>query len=560
MENNTPNTAEHLNFIEEIIEHHNQTNKYNQRVHTRFPPEPNGYLHLGHAKSICLNFLTAQKYGGLTNLRFDDTNPAKEEQEYVDSIKNDIQWLGFKWNNHELYASDYFETMYQLAIQLIEKGSAYIDFSTPEELRAQRGTPTQPATPNQYRNTPVAENLAFFEKMKNGDFEEGTCILRAKIDLNSPNMHMRDPAIYRIKKAHHHRTGNKWNIYPMYDYAHCISDSIEGITHSLCTLEFEVHRPLYDWILQTLNLYQPQQIEFSRLNLNYTVMSKRKLLLLVQDNHVKGWDDPRLATLSGLRRRGYTPEAIRNFAYHLAGISKREQTLDYSVLEFAAREHLNKIATRVMVIQNPLKLIITNYPDNQTELLTTENNPEDPNAGTRELPFAKELYIEKDDFVINPPKKYFRLAPNAQVRLKSAYIVHCHHYITDNEGNVTEIHCTYHPNSKSGNDTSGIKVQGTIQWVNAPTAIPIHLNLYDRLFTHPNPAELGDEFIEHLNPNSLKTITALAEPSLLHATLQHRYQFMRQGYFCLDKDTTPQKIIFNQTTTLKDTWTKTKDK
>lgn len=554
MTHNTETTpTPSLNFIEQIIEHDLQTNKYNQRVHTRFPPEPNGYLHIGHAKSICLNFGLGLKYNGKTNLRFDDTNPSTEDTEYVNAIQEDIKWLGFEWNEKTLYASDYYEQMYNFALFLIKKNKAYVDDSSQEEIAKMRGIPTMPGTLSPYRNRTIAENINLFERMKNGEFADGTKVLRAKIDMASPNMHLRDPILYRIKHQYHHRTHNHWCIYPMYDFAHCISDSIEGITHSICTLEFEVHRPLYDWLLIELELYRPQQIEFARLNLSYTVMSKRKLLQLVQNNYVTGWNDPRMLTISGLRRRGYTPEAIRNFAATI-GVARREHVIEMELLEHCIREDLNKKATRVMVVLNPIKLIITNYPHNTSEMLNSENNPEDPSQGTREIPFTNELYIEQDDFMINPPKKYFRLAPGSEVRLKSAYIIKCTNYITNHQGNVTEIHAIYYPESKSGSDTTGKKVQGTIHWVSAKHAIPIEARLYDRLFIHENPAEL-DDFLQALNPNSLQVIPAYAEPYLKNANLNNRYQFIRKGYFCLDQDSN-NNLIFNQTVTLKDSWKK----
>lgn len=549
-----------LNFIEEIVEEDIKTDKYQGRVHTRFPPEPNGYLHIGHAKSICLNFGLAQKYNGLTNLRYDDTNPATEDVEYVDSIRNDIHWLGFTWDDRECYASDYFETLYQKAIELIKMGKAYVDHSTSEEMAAHKGTPTEPGTPGPYRNRSVAENLDLFTRMRNGEFDEGTCTLRLKIDLASPNMHMRDPVVYRIKKTPHHRTGTNWAIYPMYDFAHCISDSIEGITHSLCTLEFEVHRPLYDWLLIELGMYRPQQIEFARLNLTNTIMSKRNLRMLVTEGHVTGWDDPRMPTISGLRRRGYTPESIREFAKRV-GIARRENMIDVSLLEFCVREHMNEVAHRVMAVLDPLKVVITNYPDDQTEYLETENNPEDPNAGMRQLPFSNELYIEQDDFMENPPKKYFRLYPGGQVRLKSAYIIQCDEVVKDPDGNITQLNCTYYPDSKSGEDTSGLKVKGTLHWVSAKHALAAEVRLYDRLFTVPDVSDIEGDIRDYLNPTSLVVIPhAMVEPGLQNAENGMRYQFIRKGYFCVDKDSTPQKLVFNQTVGLKDSWAKMQGK
>lgn len=554
----TPNTDNHntLNFIEEIIEDDLQTAKYQGRVHTRFPPEPNGYLHIGHAKSICLNFGLAQKYSGLTNLRYDDTNPATEDVEFVNSIKDDIHWLGFDWDDREYYASDYYEILYQKAVELIKMGKAYVDHSTSEELAAQKGTPTEPGSPSPYRERSVEENLRLFEGMVKGQFDEGTCTLRAKIDLASPNMHMRDPVIYRIKKAPHHRTGTQWSAYPMYDFAHGICDSLEGITHSICTLEFEVHRPLYDWFLITLGMYKPQQIEFARLNLTYTIMSKRNLKMLVQEGFVTSWDDPRMPTISGMRRRGYTPASIREFAKRV-GVARRENMIDVSLLEFCVREDMNRIAQRVMVVTDPLKLVITNYPDDQTEYLDTENNPEDPEAGNRQIPFCKELFIEQDDFMEDPPKKYFRLAPGAEVRLKSAYIIRCDEVVKDEACNITQLRCTYFPDSKSGADTSGKKIKGTLHWVSAKHAIPVELRIYDRLFTLPNLSEAEGDIRNYINPASLVVIPrALAEPSLASATPNMRYQFIRKGYYCLDANSSPQQLVFNQTVGLKDSWAK----
>lgn len=542
-----------LNFIEEIIEEDLKTGKH-QSILTRFPPEPNGYLHIGHAKSICLNFGLGIKYNGKTNLRFDDTNPVTEDTEYVDSIKEDIQWLGFNWAN-EFYASDYFEQLYGFAVKLIEKGLAYVDDSTSEEIAKQKGTPTQPGTRNQYSERTVEENLQLFADMRAGKYKDGEKVLRAKIDMTSPNMHMRDPIIYRIKHAHHHRTGDQWCIYPMYDFAHGQSDSIEKITHSICTLEFIPHRPLYEWCIDKLEIFPSRQYEFARLNLNYTVMSKRKLLQLVNEKHVSGWDDPRMPTISGLRRRGYTPESIRDFAERV-GVAKRDNLIEFSLLEFCVREHLNKVALRRMVVFNPIKLIITNYPEGQTEVLNSENNPEDPNGGTRELPFSREIFIEADDFMENPPKKYFRLAPGQMVRLKSAYIIKCDDVLKDDAGNITAIHCSYIPESKSGSDTSGISVKGTLHWTNAATAVEVEVREYDRLFQVENPASEEGDFKDYINPNSLTVVKGYAEPSISNATLTDRFQFLRKGYYCLDKDSTADKFIFNRTVTLKDAWAK----
>jgi len=543
-----------LNFIEEIVENDLNSGKYETLV-TRFPPEPNGYLHIGHAKAICLNFGLTQKYGGYTNLRFDDTNPVTEKTEYVNSQQEDIKWLGFNWKN-ELYASDYFDELYSFAVKLIEKGLAYVDESSADEIAALKGTPTEPGQDSPYRNRSVEENLDIFTKMKNGDFADGAYILRAKIDMASPNMLMRDPIIYRIKHAEHHRTGNKWCIYPMYDFAHGQSDSIENITHSICTLEYVSHRELYDWFIEKLEIFPSKQYEFARLNLTSTVMSKRKLLQLVNENLVNGWDDPRMPTISGLRRRGFTPKSVREFCERI-GIAKRENLIELSLLEFCIREDLNKSANRVMAVLDPIKLIITNY-EKGTEDLIGENNPEaEDGGGTRVIPFSKELWIEREDFMEVPAKKWFRLAPGALVRLKFAYIVKCEDFIKDENGNVTEIHCTYIPESKSGNDTSGINVKGTIHWVSAQHAKTAEIRLYDRLFTSETPdAEEGD-FKDYLNPESLTVLpNAYIEPALADADLEGRYQFIRKGYFCLDKDSTADKLVFNRTVTLKDTFKK----
>ncbi|MBB3838214.1 glutaminyl-tRNA synthetase [Runella defluvii] len=543
-----------LNFIEQIIEEDIRTGKHEGRVLTRFPPEPNGYLHIGHAKSICLNFGVAQKYGGGTNLRFDDTNPVTEDTEYVESIKNDVQWLGFQWVN-EFYASDYFDNLYAFAIDLIKKGLAYVDESTSEQIASLKGTPTEPGTNSPYRDRSVEENLDLFERMKNGEFPEGSRTLRAKIDMAAPNMIMRDPIIYRIKFAHHHRTGDKWCIYPMYDFAHGQSDSIEQITHSICTLEFIPHRDLYDWCIDKLEIFPSKQYEFARLNLTYTVMSKRKLLQLVNEGHVTGWDDPRMPTISGLRRRGYTPESIREFCDRI-GIARRDNLIDVSLLEFCVREHLNKIAQRRMVVLDPLKVVITNFPEDTVELCLSENNPEDPNGGMREVPFSREVYIEREDFMENPPKKFFRLAVGQMVRLKSAYIIRCDEAIKDEAGNIIELRCSYLENSKSGNDTSGINVKGTLHWVSVSEALPIEIRQYDRLFKVEDLASAEGDFKDHINPNSLEVITGYAEPSLKEATVDTKIQFVRKGYFCLDTDATPDKLIFNRTVGLKDTWGK----
>jgi glutaminyl-tRNA synthetase len=542
-----------LNFLEEIIEEDLQAGRY-QQIITRFPPEPNGYLHIGHASSICLNFGLTKKYPGYTNLRFDDTNPVTEETEYVESIKDDIRWLGFEWK-HELYASDYFDQLYEFAVALINKNLAYVDDSTSEEIAAMKGTPTEPGKDSPFRNRSVEENLELFAQMKAGAFPDGSRTLRAKIDMAHINMLMRDPILYRIKHAHHHRTGDKWCIYPMYDFAHGQSDSIENITHSICTLEFVPHRELYDWLIEKLAIYPSHQYEFARRNLNYTVTSKRKLLQLVNEKHVVGWDDPRMPTISGMRRRGYTPEAVREFCDRI-GIAKRENTVDIGLLEFFVREHLNRIALRRMVVFDPVKVVITNYTGDE-EILTSENNPEDPNSGMRDIPFSNELYIEREDFMENPPKKYFRLAPGQMVRLKSAYIIQCNEVIKDADGKVTELHCTYIPESKSGHDTSGIHVKGTLHWVSLKHAVNVEVREYDRLFKVEDPTDEEGDFKDYLNPDSLKVVTtAFAEPALKTAKFEERYQFLRKGYFCLDRDSSPSAVIFNRTVGLKDAWAK----
>ncbi|MCO4292994.1 glutamine--tRNA ligase/YqeY domain fusion protein [Solitalea sp. MAHUQ-68] len=546
-----------LNFLEEIIEKDLAEGTHDGRVLTRFPPEPNGYLHIGHAKSICLNFGLAKKYNGKTNLRFDDTNPVTEDTEYVESIKEDVKWLGFNWAE-ELYTSDYFDKLYEFAVTLIKKGLAYVDDSTSEEIAAQKGNPTEPGTPSPYRSRSVEENLRLFEEMKEGKYRDGEKVLRAKIDLASPNMHMRDPIIYRIKHAHHHRTGDKWCIYPMYDFAHGQSDSIEEITHSICTLEFIPHRPLYNWCIENLEIFPSKQYEFARLNMNYTVMSKRKLLQLVNENYVNGWDDARMPTISGLRRRGYTPASIREFCERI-GIQKRENIIDVSLLEFCIREDLNKTSWRRMAVLDPIKMVITNYPEGQVEMLEGENNPEvEGGDGSRLLPFSKELWIEREDFMENPPKKFFRLGPGLSTRLKHAYIVTCNDFVKDESGNVTEIHCTYAPNSKSGNDTSGIMVKGTIHWVSVPHAKTAEVRLYERLFKVENPASEEGDFKEYVNPDSLQVISqAFIEPALADDfNPEHRFQFIRKGYFVMDKDSTPEHLVFNRTVTLKDSWAK----
>jgi glutaminyl-tRNA synthetase len=548
------------NFIREIIDKDLAEGKY-KSVHTRFPPEPNGYLHIGHAKSICLNFGLAKDYKGKCNLRFDDTNPTKEETEYVNSIKEDIKWLGFDWEDREYYASDYFDRLYEYAIKLIKKGKAYVDSQTGDQIRDTRGTPTEPGIESPYRNRSIEENLELFEKMKNGEFKDGEHVLRSKIDMSSPNMNMRDPVMYRIRHASHHRTGDKWCIYPMYDWAHGQSDSIEGITHSVCTLEFENHRPLYNWLVEELEIHHPRQIEFARLDLNYTVMSKRKLLELVQGKYVSGWDDPRMPTLSGLRRRGYTPESIRNFAERV-GVAKRDNVIDIALLEYSVREDLNKSAKRAMVVLKPLKVIIDNYPDDKIEELDAVNNPEDLFMGTRKILFSKEIYIEQDDFMENPPKKYFRLFPGNEVRLRYAYIIKCESVVKDEKtGDIIEVHCTYDPETRSGSDKSNKKVKGTIHWVSATHSFPTVVRLYDRLFTRPNPDKSGDknvDFKTFLNTDSLITLSECkAENSLKDAKPGEHFQFERQGYFCVDAvDSKPGEPIFNRTVPLKDTWAK----
>jgi glutaminyl-tRNA synthetase len=549
------------NFIQTIIDDDRETGKHGGRVMTRFPPEPNGYLHIGHAKSICLNFGIAKKNGGICNLRFDDSNPCAEEQEYVDSIKEDIKWLGFDWEDREYFASDYFEQMYNYAVQLIKEGKAFICSLKPDEVRESRGTLTDPGKESPDRSRSVEENLDLFERMRAGEFEDGTYILRAKIDMASPNFNMRDPAVYRIRHAEHHRTGSQWCIYPMYDYCHCLSDSIEGITHSICTLEFEDHRPLYDWFLDELRVEcHPQQIEFARLNITYTVLSKRRLLLLVKDKHVSGWDDPRMPTLSGMRRRGYTPAAIRNFCEKV-GVAKANSTVDIALLNFCLREDLNKKASRVMAVLNPLKVTIENYPEGQTEELEAENNPEDPSMGTRMIPFSRTIYIERDDFMEDPPKKFFRLRPDGEVRLKHAYYIKCTKVIKDEQtGEITELLCTYDPETKGGTSADKRKVKGTLHWVSAEHALQAEVRLYDHLFTKESPDEVesGGNFLDNLNPESLKTLPACQlEPSLADAAPGDFYQFLRLGYFCVDSvDSKPGAPIFNRTVTLRDTWAK----
>ncbi len=548
-----------LNFLEEIIENDIKSGLHNGRVHTRFPPEPNGYLHIGHASSICLNFGLAKKYNGKCNLRFDDTNPSTEEAEYVNSIKSDIEWLGFQWHK-ELYTSDYFEQLHDYAVTLIKKGLAYVDDSTAEQMASMKGTLNTPGTDSPFRSRSIEENLTLFAEMRAGKYKDGEKTLRAKIDMAHPNLLLRDPLMYRIKHEHHHRSGDKWCIYPMYDFAHGQSDSIEEVTHSICTLEFIHHRPLYNWFIEKLEIFPSKQYEFARRNLTYTVMSKRKLLQLVNDKHVNGWNDPRMPTISGMRRRGYPAEAIRNFADTI-GVAKRENIVDLGLLEFCVREHLNKVTNRVMAVLDPIKLVLTNYPDGQTEVFEAENNPEDPASGSREIPFEKELWIERDDFMEEAPKKYFRLAPGKMVRLKSAYIIQCDSFEKDADGNVTTVYCTYLPESRSGNDTSGLKVKGTIHWVSVAHAHTAEARLYDRLFSVSDPANEDGDFKDYINPDSLRTISTIyIEPELSKAKNGDKVQFMRNGYFCVDSDSTPDKLIFNRTVTLRDNWAKEQKK
>ena len=542
------------NFIKDIIENDIKNNRNEGQVVTRFPPEPNGYLHIGHAKSICLNFGLAAEYKGRCHVRFDDTNPIKEEEEYIESIKEDIRWLGFDWGKHLYYASDYFEQLYEWAVQLIRSGKAYVCDLTAEEIREYRGTLTEPGRESPYRNRTVEENLDLFERMRKGEFEDGSRTLRAKIDMSSGNLNMRDPVLYRIMKVPHHRTGDRWSIYPTYDYAHGQSDSIEGITHSICTLEFENHRPLYDWILDQLGVHHPRQIEFARLNLSYTVMSKRKLLELVTGGYVSGWDDPRMPTIAGLRRRGYTPEAIRDFAERI-GVAKRDSVVDIAFLEHCLREDLNRRAARVMAVLQPLRVTIVNYPE-EVEDLTAINNPEDPGMGTRTIPFSRVIYIERDDFREDPPGKYFRLAPGREVRLRYAYIIKCIDVVKNDAGEIVELHCTYDPDTKSGTGPSDRKVKGTLHWVSAPHALEAEVRLYDSLFSVENPDSAEGGFKEHLNPDSLKIRRGLVEPSLSGSTPGNLYQFERLGYFCTDPDSGEGKLIFNRTVTLRDTWAK----
>ncbi len=553
------NDKRSLNFIEAIISEDLKNKKNESRVHTRFPPEPNGYLHIGHAKSICLNFGLAEEYNGLCNLRFDDTNPEKEEVEYVDSIMEDVRWLGFEWHDKPYFASDYFDRLYDWSIKMIEAGVAYVDDQPQDLISEQRGVPTRPGIESPFRNRTIEENLDLFLRMKAGEFPNGSKVLRAKVDMTSPNMHMRDPIMYRILHEDHHRTGDKWCIYPMYDYAHGQSDFIEGITHSLCTLEFEIHRPLYDWFLDQIaeDTYRPRQIEFARLNLSYTVMSKRKLLQLVQEGLVNGWDDPRMPTISGLRRRGYTPQSIRAFADRV-GIAKRDNIIDVSLLEFSVREHLNLMSPRVFAVLDPVKVVITNYPEGKTELMEVDNNPEDPEAGKRKVPFNRELYIEQNDFMEDPPKKFFRMGPGREVRLKGAYIVKCEDFVKDDDGNITEIHCTYDPDSRSGGAGANRKVKGTLHWVSVENSFDAEIRLYDRMFMDEDPDGHKDkDFREFINPDSLTVLRhCKLEPSIKSAKPEDKFQFQRLGYFCMDKDSTPENPVFNRTVPLRDPWAK----
>ena len=557
-ENNAAENKPSLNFLEQIIENDIKTGKHQGRVLTRFPPEPNGYLHIGHAKSICLNFGLAQKYNGKTNLRFDDTNPTKESTEYVDAIMEDVKWLGFQWEEPVWYASDYFEQLYEFATYLIKKGKAFVCDMSAEEMSKGRGTPQIPGVESPWRNRSEEENLDLLNRMRKGEFKNGERVLRAKIDMSSPNMHMRDPVMYRIMHTHHHRTGDEWCIYPTYDWAHGQSDFIEKITHSICTLEFEVHRPLYEWFLDNLDITgeRPRQYEFARLNLSYTVMSKRKLLQLVEEKYVNGWDDPRMPTVSGLRRRGYTPASIRTFADRV-GVAKRENIIDVALLEYCIREDLNKTAPRTMTVLNPVKLIIENYPEGQSEELPAMINPEDPDSGNRMVPFSRELYIEREDFMENPPKKFFRLAPGQEVRLKYAYIIRCDSVVKDENGEITEIHCTYFPDTKSGMETTR-KTKGTLHWVSIPHGVEAEVRLYDRLFTVPEPEDVeeGQDFKDFINPDSLNVVKGWCEPSIKSAVAGQAYQFERLGYFNMDKDSTEEKLVFNRTVTLRDSWAK----
>ena len=557
----TPENSVGLDFLHVRINQDNASGRFGRKVHTRFPPEPNGYLHIGHAKSICINFGLAQEYGGLCNLRFDDTNPVKEDTEYVDSIREDVHWLGGEWDDREYYASNYFDQLYAFAEQLIRDGKAYVDSQSAEEIRASRGTLTQPGTESPYRNRSIEENLDLFHRMRGGEFADGEHVLRAKIDMASPNVVMRDPTLYRIRHAEHHRTGDKWCVYPMYDFTHCLSDSLEGITHSICTLEFVNNRELYDWVLDALNVYHPQQIEFARLGLTYTVLSKRKLIQLVKGGFVRGWDDPRMPTICGMRRRGYTPEAIRDFCSRI-GVARAENLVEYSLLEFCVREHLNAIAPRTMAVLDPIKVVIENYPEGQVEWFDMPFSQDGSVEGSRKVPFSRELYIERDDFREDPPKKFHRLFPGSEVRLRYAYYVTCKDVIKDADGNIVELRCTYDPESKGGATPDGRKIKGTIHWVSVPHAVSAEVRLYEHLFTSPTPGNTpeGVEFTDLLNPDSMRVVTAQVEPALAEFPAGSRVQFERLGYFCVDPDSKPGAPVFNRTVTLKDSWAKIEGK
>lgn len=557
----TDNDKPKSNFIRDIVDEHNESGRFEGKVHTRFPPEPNGYLHIGHAKSIVLNFGLAEAYGGLCNLRFDDTNPAKEEQEYIDAIMEDVKWLGYDWGDRLYFASDYFDELYEMAVQLIKEGKAYVDQLSPEEMREYRGTLTEAGKESPYRNRTAEENLELFEKMKNGEFKEGEAVLRAKIDMKSGNINMRDPVMYRVLNAPHPRTGTKWKIYPMYDFAHGQSDSIEGVTHSICTLEYADHRPLYDWYLHHIEIFHPQQIEFARLNLTYTILSKRKLIRLVKEGHVSGWDDPRMPTISGLRRRGFSPDSIRNFADGI-GVSKVKGVVEIEALEYYARQDLNKTANRVMAVLNPLKVVIENYPDDLVEEMEAINNPEDESAGTRTVPFSKVLYIEREDFMEDPPKKFYRLAPGREVRLRYGYFITCTDVIKDDEGNIVELRCTYDPETKGGHAPDGRRVKATLHWVSVAHAVKAEARLYNHLFTEESPDADGDkDFTEFLNPESLVVLDPIyVEPSITSAKAGDRFQFERLAYFAVDPDSTDEKLVFNRTVTLRDQWKKVQNK
>lgn len=557
----TPENSVGLDFLHVRINQDNASGRFGRKVHTRFPPEPNGYLHIGHAKSICINFGLAQEYGGLCNLRFDDTNPVKEDTEYVDSIREDVHWLGGEWDDREYYASNYFDQLYAFAEQLIRDGKAYVDSQSAEEIRASRGTLTQPGTESPYRNRSIEENLDLFHRMRGGEFADGEHVLRAKIDMASPNVVMRDPTLYRIRHAEHHRTGDKWCVYPMYDFTHCLSDSLEGITHSICTLEFVNNRELYDWVLDALNVYHPQQIEFARLGLTYTVLSKRKLIQLVKGGFVRGWDDPRMPTICGMRRRGYTPEAIRDFCSRI-GVARAENLVEYSLLEFCVREHLNAIAPRTMAVLDPIKVVIENYPEGQVEWFDMPFSQDGSVEGSRKVPFSRELYIERDDFREDPPKKFHRLFPGSEVRLRYAYYVTCKDVIKDADGNIVELRCTYDPESTGGATPDGRKIKGTIHWVSVPHAVSAEVRLYEHLFTSPTPGNTpeGVEFTDLLNPDSMRVVTAQVEPALAEFPAGSRVQFERLGYFCVDPDSKPGAPVFNRTVTLKDSWAKIEGK